>query len=291
MTTREEAIRAVQGTLGTKQDVIPWQTAMLGDGHGIVGTGNNMCYVRLTSNSSVIEVLNTKTHYIDGMLVRIAKTPERPLIWQVVDASDQRVDENGGGSGVGANYALPSHHGLHEYLGPDQVNIDWRQITTLRVYAAGALTVGVLPGLLARTGADLIVPAQTIDLAAHVPASGSLYCLISVDSTGAIVATDGATVPSPLLLALTDIPDTPDGDFRLAAVRLYFGQTTINESTATNDIRDLRWPQERLPGNVETTGDIKAVGTGLNGLILWDTVLGAYYRITLTSGALVITAV
>jgi hypothetical protein len=39
------------------------------------------------------------------------------------------------------------------------------------------------------------------------------------------------------------------------------------------------------------TGDIKASGTGTNGLVLWDTVLAAYYRLTLTNGVFIITAV
>ena len=180
MTTREEAVRAVQEWGGTKQNTIPWQTAMLGDGHGTVSTGNNMCYVRLTSNSSVIEVLNLRVAPIDGLMVRIAKTPEMPLIWQVIGQADQRADENGGGGG-GVNYSLPLHHTLHEYLSVDQVNIDWRQITTLRVYATTGFTVGVLAGLLPRPGADLVVATQTIDLTTSIP-TGARWALISVNS-------------------------------------------------------------------------------------------------------------
>ena len=106
MTTLPEAVRAVQEWGGTKQNSIPWQTAMLGDGKGTVSTGNNMCYVRLTSNSSVIEVLNLRVAPIDGLLVRIAKTPEMPLIWQVIGQADQRADENGNAGG-GSLFWLP----------------------------------------------------------------------------------------------------------------------------------------------------------------------------------------
>jgi hypothetical protein len=242
MTTREEAVRAVQDWGGTKQNTIPWQTAMLGDGKGNVAQPGNMVYCRLTSNSSVIEVLNLRCAPIDGLLVRIAKTPEMPLVWQVIGQADQRADENGGGGG-GVNYNMPEHHLSHEYLAYGQVNIDWRQITNLRVYAAGGFTVGILAGLLPRPGADLVVATQTLDLTAHIP-SGAAWSLISVNPLGALAVTDGTPVAFVSLLTLADIPDTPAGNFRLAAVRLYTGQTAISESTARNDIRDLRWPQE-----------------------------------------------
>jgi hypothetical protein len=251
MTTLKDAQRAVQQTLGTKQNAIQWKAAVMGDGHGTVSAGNNMVYVRLSENSSVIEVLNLRCAPVDGLRVRIAKTPEMPLVWQVIGQDDQRADESGN-TGGGVNYNIGPHHATHEYLGADQVNIDWRQITALRVYRSSsmaAFTIGVLPGLLPRPGADLVVAQQTLDLTASIPVSGALWVLISINSLGAIVATDGATAASILALTLGDIPDTPIGNFRIAAVRLYVGQTAIHESTASNDIRDLRFPQERLAGD------------------------------------------
>jgi microcystin-dependent protein len=264
MTTFNEAVRAVQSTLGTKQDTLEWQPAMLGDGKGTVSTGNNMCYVRLMSNSSVIEVLNLRCAPVDGLLVRIAKTPEMPLVWQVIGQADQRADENGN-SGGGVNYNTPLHAALHGYLAVDQVSVDWRQISTLRVYVVSGFTIGILAGLLPRAGSDLVVPSQTLNLVAHVPASGALYLLISVDSSGALAATPGIAVASRTLLTLSDIPDTPAGNFRLAAVRLYAGQAALSESTTTNDLRDLRWPQERLAGDVLEQFGAQAANTYLAG--------------------------
>ena len=255
MTTLEEAARIVSGVLGTKQNSIEWKQAMLGDGHGNVQDTDNKVFVRLAENSSVISVLNYRVPPVDGMLVRIAKTPEMPLHWQVIGQDDQRLDGGTGGAGGGIVYNTPLHALTHGYLGVDQVNVDWRQITTLRVYAYSGLTIGVLAGLLPRPGADLVVPTQTLDLTAHLPVSGALYCLISVDSAGALVATDGTPASSVATLTLGDIPDTPAGNFRLAAVRLYAGQTSIRETTTNNDMRDLRWPQERLASSI-TPGDM-----------------------------------
>lgn len=42
---------------------------------------------------------------------------------------------------------------------------------------------------------------------------------------------------------------------------------------------------------LQVNGDVKASGTGSTGLILYDTTLAGYYRVTLDNGALVITAV
>lgn len=243
MSAFDEAVRSVKVAQDTKQNKIEWQPATLGNGKGQIDVGNNMVNVRLVENSSVIEVINGGVPLVDGLLVRIIKPAEDPLHWYAVRATDQRVDENAIDPTIYAN--VGPHHRTHEYLAADQINIDWRQLTNLRVYAiAGTLTVGVLPGIIPRPGADLVVASQVINLASHVPAAGALYCLISIDSTGTIVATDGTAVDSPIDLALTDIPDTPTGNFRLAAVRLYATQTTISESTQSNDMRDLRWPQE-----------------------------------------------
>jgi len=245
----KKAVRAVSDAFSTKQNVIEWKPATLGDGHGTVSTGNNMVYCRLSDNSSVIEVLNLRVQPVDGLRVRIGKLPEMPLVWQVLGQDDQRVDENGQDSGGGGVYNTPLHHRTHEYLGSDQVNLDWRQITTLRVYAYSGFSIGVLAGLIPRTGGDLVVATQTLDLSSHVPASGALYCLITVDASGLLDTTDGTTIDSLANLALTDIPDTPAGHFRLAAIRLYAGQSAINESRNSNDVRDLRWPQENVAGS------------------------------------------
>ncbi|MBK9496828.1 MAG: hypothetical protein IPO08_20445 [Xanthomonadales bacterium] len=251
MTTRDEAIKAVSGAFATKQNAVEWQTAMLGDGKGTVSTGDNTVYCRLTANSSVVEVLNYRVAPVDGLLVRIAKTPEMPLHWQVIGQADQRADEGSSTTTGGIIYNTPPHQKTHAYLGVDQVNVDWRQITTLRVYAYSGFTIGVLAGLLPRPGADLVVPTQTLDLSASVPTSGGArFTLISVNSAGALVATDGTVATGILTLTLGDIPDTPAGNFRLAAVRLYAGQAAISESTTSNDIRDLRWPQERLATSI-----------------------------------------
>jgi len=223
---------------------------MLGDGKGNVSAStDNTVYCRLTSNSSVIEVLNYRVAPIDGLLVRIAKTPEMPLHWQVIGQADQRVDDGSGTQTGGVIYNTPPHHKLHEYLAVDQVNVDFRQITTLRVYAYSGMSIGILAGLIPRSGSDLVVPTQTLDLTGDVPATGALYALITIDSTGALAVTPGATTDGVLSLSLADIPDTPAGHYRLAAIRLYAGQTTIRESLVSNDIRDLRYPQENIAGS------------------------------------------
>lgn len=47
MTKLQEAVRAVQGAFGTKQNKIEWQIATLGNGKGQVVDSDNKYFVRL----------------------------------------------------------------------------------------------------------------------------------------------------------------------------------------------------------------------------------------------------
>lgn len=249
MDSFNEAVKEIKGALGEKQNAIEWKPAMTGDGHGLVDAGNGMIYVRLGTNSSVIQVINGGISLQDGVLCRIEKPAHDPLHWYAIRASDQHIDENGGNH-PGLN--TEPHARTHRYLGVDQVDIDWRQIENMRMFAvAGTLTVRVMPFWIPRPGADVTSETiQTIDLTSHVPTSGARFVLLSIDSTGAIVVTDGALKDDVFDLDYSvDVPDTPSGNFQIAAVRLYTGQTAIQESTVSNDIRDRRWPQERIAGD------------------------------------------
>lgn len=251
----KQAVGAWRGLQDAKQNSIEWQPATSGDGKGNVRDPDNLnnIFVRLSDSSSAISVLCLGMTPVDGVRIMLIKKPEMPNVWQVSGQNDERLDA------IGINYSAAGIHSwLHQYLAPDQVNIDWRQIENLRVYhdsTLAAFTVGVKTGLIPRAGADLEIIAQTLDLSAapsHIPASGALYVLIYLNSAGVLSALDGTLAGGILDLDLTDIPDTPAGGFRLAAVRLYDGQAAIREDTGSNDVVDLRWPQEKLAASIGT---------------------------------------
>ena len=76
-----------------------------------------------------------------------------------------------------------------------------------------------------------------------------------------------------------------------------FGSTGLKISFDATDnttlVTDTAGNMTISPSGTEVgvAGDIKAVGTGATGIILYDTTLEGYYRITLDNGSLVITAI
>ena len=76
-----------------------------------------------------------------------------------------------------------------------------------------------------------------------------------------------------------------------------FGSTGLKISFDATDnttlVTDTAGNMTISPSGTEVgvAGDIKAIGTGATGLILYDTTLAGYYRVTLDNGSLVITAI
>jgi len=201
-------------------------------------------------NGQIIQVYGRGMLAAYNLPIMIYRLPHRPRDYGIADldlnafASDGSGESNDGGySGDGY---VQNHAEQHWYTGGDPVLVHLRAWTPLRVYPSSGFTIGVMNGVIPRTGSDLEISTQTLDLTSHVPASGAVYCLITVNAAGVLTATDGTTVDSVLTLSLADIPDTPEGHFRLAAIRLYDSQTAITESRTVTDVVDLRWPQEKL---------------------------------------------
>lgn len=72
--------------------------------------------------------------------------------------------------------------------------------------------------------------------------------------------------------------------------KTYWG--TAQDASMYYDATDLVInPKEVGSGVLSVLGDIRATGTGAEGLILYDTTLAGYYRITLDNGVVVITAI
>lgn len=258
MPNLDDAVNSFLPIVNALQPRLQTWLATAGDGHGNIGdpTIPNHVYVRVLNNAvgtapavQTISVFNDAGLLSDGDRCVIGYSPDRPRLLRVLAKQDQRYDVAPvTGTTINNTIGVLPHAWQHFWLGPDQVFIRWRQIYDLLITSNGDLTVTLQAGIIPRTGVDTVVATQTIDLSAHVPATGALYALISIDATGNPVMTDGLLGTSPLLLTIADIPDTPSGNFRLAAIRLYAGQTAIAESRDSTDIVDLRWPQEALTG-------------------------------------------
>lgn len=268
MATFEDAVIAYKKSLDGKQNIIPWWPGYMGDGQGTVNTSNDqMCLVRYPfANSPAYPTLDlTGVLRVDGLAVKVGYLPWSPGNLQIISVDDQRLNPSNPndtpvapGSTTGYVTNAAQHEVNHGFLAPDQVFIDISQVTNLSVQPSSGLTVQVFPGRL--PNADVI--GQTVDLTSHVPVSGARFVLISYSkTTGAVTVTDG-TVNAGGFAALTyaDVPATPAGNWRSAAIVLYAGQTEIIRTPNGNDFWDLRWPEESTAGAV-TPGQITLTNT------------------------------
>lgn len=87
---------------------------------------------------------------------------------------------------------------------------------------------------------------ETVDLTSHVPTSNSRWVLVSINSSGTTVLTDGTALATP---AITDIPALPAGNKALWAIRLTVGQTNLTDTPAISSFKDLRWSGEEGGGS------------------------------------------
>ena len=243
MATIDQIAKRLKGVLNRYQPALQSWPAYLGDGQGRVkGSDERHVLVRFQINDPAVEVYNVEAPLIDGMAVKVGFKAEAPDLLQVLSYSnDQRMDN--------AAYGFLRDHGpQHQWAGGDVSYIELRQWTPLRVFASGGYNVKVQQGVLPRQGVDVFIGEQTLDLTSHVPANGIRYVLITLDDSGVITATDGIVIGSLADLGMDDVPTTPAGHFRLAAVRMYTGQTSIADGRSNTDILDLRWPQESVAG-------------------------------------------
>jgi len=249
--------RTFSGQLGEKANRNRYLSAIVGHPDGTVYVEDRPGYVwaRLGgANGQIIQVYARGVLGAYNLPIVVYHPPHRPRDYAIIDldldafASSGTGEDNDGGYD-GTAYAQ-AHAAQHYYNGGDPVLVHLRAWTPLRVYPSSGLVIGVMPGLIARAGTDLEVVHQALDLGPFAPESGALYVLITIDADGLLAATTGAAVGGLLDLTIADIPDTPAGHFRLAAIRLFSGQTSVRETRALTDIVDLRWPQERLSNAV-----------------------------------------
>ncbi len=250
-TSFNDAVHAMELLQSSKQDILDSWPAYVGNEDGTVaGSRPNYIQVRYPStDSSAVEVYNgtSGVGWVAGVKIMVGIKAHRPDLVQVLDVNDQRTEVDGTTTVI---YMPLKPHAPQHMLGySDPVYLLFRQIIDLAVYgdlASGPFFVRVQAGMIPlATGGFIEKTAQSIDLTAHIPGGGARWVLVSINALGSVVLTDGVVVASVTLLTSSNVPATPSGNFRLAAIRLYTGQTSITDTIlATTDIFDLRWPQE-----------------------------------------------
>lgn len=238
--------RSIQDKFSAKADAIAVVKGMIGDGEGRIETGTpNKIYCRV--GDQVIETWAYNIPHTYNMTVYLVKSSRYPGDMEVL-STDMRVNAM---AGLTVNNAAP-HGRDHGWMERDPVFMHLRQFLPLWIGTTGnaetPYTIQIGGGLV-WTGAALAeVVAQKMDLAAYLPAgdtSGNRYCcyvLLSIDNTGAVVATAGTAVLE-ASFGLDSIPEAPAGTVMvLGAVRLYSDQVAIAEARDRTDIIDMRYP-------------------------------------------------
>ena len=259
--------------LSDKQDVLRAMPGILGDISGNVAVPGrpNYVYVRLmgVSGDALAEVYNNRVANLVNLPVLVGYDPLQPNLLQVLStrAISPQVGEDNGKLAV-----VQPHHLSHEYpSGSDIVWVQLMQFLPFRVFPVGGLNISIYRGVV-YTGGEWRKLEETVthDLSPYVPDTEGKACfvLITLDNTATVTFTKGAEVDL-ADLAGTDIPAAPAGTaLVLAAIRLYAGQTTINESTTNLDIYDLRWPTYNTHSADDITSGIISqdrLGSGSDG--------------------------
>lgn len=246
--------------------------AWLGRKDGTMDTGTyGLVYVR-TADGQVLQVFNNnKVDLKFNMLVRIGRHKDEPNIWQIVGRREAWD--------VPAASGVQYHHEQHEFLGPDMVFLDRRQISQLSVLVYDGETFVVqVYGAFVRTANGVVeISSQLVDLSSYVPASGAIFVNIEADDDGALTVHEGANFGAAVLAATSYIPTPDEGKYILAVVILYEGQTEL----VNNDIR-VPMPLGVLPKTSglqihEATADTPLSADEFG---FWDVVDAAIKKIT-----------
>jgi hypothetical protein len=233
--------------IGKKQDVLATFEGVMGDGNGNVQVQTvgrkNYSYVRI--NDVVHEVLNTRIPQQEGLRVVVGFDAAQAETMQVLST---RTANPFGTTDRDVNYFAPASY--YEWTGAQPIWIykrAWlpRRISVMDPDEAGydGLTVRMYPDQFRTATSWLELDETLIDLDDYLPttASKSNFVLITLDTSGAVVITQGSEVDTATIDFEVDTPAPPvDTSDVLAAIKLYHEQTAIQDEVGASDIWDLR---------------------------------------------------
>lgn len=224
-----------------KLDTITTISAVIGDGEGNVWVSGRDKYVYCRTASGIEQVLCTKIQPEHGMWVTIGVDPMDPPEKQVLTAENYMPGSSNSGIVTGPAPAI-RYQWMANGGGQDPLFVELRQFLPLRVGVYLGMLIEIYAGAFKYGTSRITVSRQTKNLSSHIPSTAgkAAAVLITIDSSGTVVATKGSEVDI-ANLAITDIPAAPAGTvLELAAVRVYNGQTAVQESRVNTDIIDLR---------------------------------------------------
>lgn len=237
---------------------------ILGDGQDnirVPGFESTYAFVRLGSDGEqeVDKVLNLRVPFIYGQAVWVGYDVLQPKVFQVLSQRQQELID----SGEGHYPNVPEHGASHNWAagvdgtgGYDLVYPSFEQVTDLSVRPAadlGPFWVRLYEGQMPRKNGFVFISAAngntvTLNLAGDVPIAQSFAVLLYIDRDGDLQRKLSDAVPT-AALNIEMVPKPPtSGDFPVAWVRLYAGQTLLSYTYDNQDVQQIRWPQYNMAG-------------------------------------------
>lgn len=246
--------RKIRQRFDEKQNAMERIPAVMGDGNGGLLVSGQSDFIYCQIGDKVAAVYNNRVPSQIGLSVWIGRTPEEPNLFQVLStrsATPAGVD----GSYVNG-YAPAKRYEWHAVGGgQDPLAVHLRAFTPLKLSVSDTppetleVYVNLYRGFIWNGTGYKAVARQDIDLYSYIPttANKAAFVLITIDNSGTPIMTKGAEVDIDALV-ITDIPAIPLGTcFVCGAVRVYYGQTKVQEGRTNTDIFDTRFTS--LAGN------------------------------------------
>jgi len=236
--------RKLNERFAQKQNELNRQPGIMGNGLGGLHVPNLDGFVYVLIGNKALPVFNNRVSPQIGAKVWVGYAPEEPNLFQVLSTRSETP------AGVQSGFTGYAPARRYEWNatggGQDPLNVHLRAFTPLKlsVSATGGMNVDLYRGFVF-TGTDYVaISQQDIDLTAHIPATSNkaALVLITINNAGSIVQTKGSEVDIDALV-LADLPSIPANTiFVCGAVRVYNGQTAIQEGRTNTDFVDLRFP-------------------------------------------------
>jgi hypothetical protein len=258
MSQAGEVRRLFNDKFQTKQDRIGALPGQLGDGYGHLAVDGREQYVYCRLAGAVAEVYNNRIPAENDLLVMVGYDPAQPELFQVLSTRTAAPGGTNGGAVTGYAPAL-RYQWMATGGGQDPLFVEQRAYLPLRIGALAGMLLQVYRGKVWTGTGWKYISTHNFSLASYVPvtAGNAALVLISVDESGGVVKTPGAEFTLAAMttaeLMLAQLPAVPAGTREvLGAVRVYAGQTAIQEARNNTDILDLRGSWSAAGGGTET---------------------------------------
>jgi len=238
--------RKLNQRFNAKQSVLERVPGVLGNGSGGLVVAGSDSFVYVTIGDKAVAVYNNRVANQIGVAVWVGYSAEEPSLYQVL--STRSISPTAAESGFNG-YAPAKRYEWHAVSGgQDPLYVHARAFTPLRLGVSATVNFQTLyadlyRGYVYSGTAYLAVARQDVDFYAQLPtaAGKAALVLVTINSTGTVIQTKGAEVAIGSL-TIANLPAIPAGTiFVCGAVRVYTGQTDIQDGRTNTDFWDARF--------------------------------------------------